>query len=117
MSRIVPFAKSDIASTGGSGPEDPMLEPRVEKLEQDVGRITVILERLEPRIIELHARSASQTELSALRADFARLDGKIDGIDKRLANIPNTWQVISILAALLIGIAGIVFAAGKFLKP
>lgn len=94
-----------------------MLDARVERLERDLGRVTAILERLEPKIVELHAKSATLAEVGALRSDVARLDGRIDGLDKRLANIPNTWQVIAILSTLLIGVAGIVFAAARFMKP
>ena len=93
-----------------------MLEQRVARLEQDVGRILSVLERLEPRIVELHARMATHADMGNLRAEVAKIDGRVEGMDKRLAAIPNTWQVISILAALLVGIAGIVFTAGKFLR-
>ena len=109
---------------GGGGPADPTLQQRVAQLEKDVSRNTAILERLEPMIIAIHSSCAKQADVFAVKADVARIDGRIDGIekridavDKRFSMIPTTWQVISIIAMLLMGIAGIVFTAGRFLRP
>ena len=113
-----------VKQSGGGGLVDPALPQRVAQLEKDMSRIFAILDRLEPRIVELHARSATQadvfavkTDVAAVKADVARVDGRLDGIDKRFAMIPTTWQTISIIAMLLLGISGIIFTAGRFLRP
>ena len=94
-----------------------MLEQRVARVEVDMTRVLSILERLEPRIIELHAKMATQSELLALKADVLHMDEGVDGVDMRFAAIPTTWQIISILAVLLLGIAGIIFTAGRYFHP
>ena len=110
--------------SGGGGPEGPTLEQRVSHLERDMSRVLTMLERLEPKIIEQHARGATQADVFALKADIAavksdiaRIDGRLDGLEKRFAMIPTTWQTISIVAGLMLGITGILFAAGRFLRP
>jgi chromosome segregation ATPase len=127
---------------GGGGSDGPVLEQRVTKLETDMARVLGILERLEPRIVELHATSAKQSDIAAVRsemsaqrnsfknefklvradiallnAEAARLGARFEGIDKRLASIPTTWQIVAILATLLIGISGIILATGRYFRP
>ena len=60
----------------GGGPEDPMLEQRVGRLEEKVDRIEAILTRLEPQIIGSSATGAKQAELNKLQSDFIQLRGK-----------------------------------------
>ena len=102
---------------GGDGPEGLSLAPRVAQLEKDVSRNTAILERLEPMIIAIHANYATQADVFAVKADVAAVKSDVARIDGRLDGIPTTWQIISIIAMLLVGIAGIVFTAGRFLRP
>jgi hypothetical protein len=87
-----------------------MLEQRVSRLEQRMERIEGILLKLEPQITELLLTGAKQTDLQALKAQVAKVEG-------RLENIPTTWQVIAIMSGMLVGIAGIVFAAARLLQP
>ncbi len=47
-------------SGDGGGPEDPMLEQRVGRLEEKVDRIEAILTRLEPQISEVLRTGASR---------------------------------------------------------
>jgi hypothetical protein len=112
MAEVVPLrgAKDDIGMGGAGGPEDPMLEQRVARLEQ-------ILERLEPKITEIFLTGAKQTDVQRLQVDLARIEGRVMGIDGRLASIPTTWQVVAILATLLIGLSTIIFTASKWLHP
>jgi hypothetical protein len=96
---------------GGDGPEDLMLEQRVARLEQ-------ILASLEPKITEILLTGAKTDDPQKAQVDLARIEGRISGIegrivgiDGRLSLIPTTWQIIAILASLLIGVSGIVLTA------
>jgi len=89
---------------GGGGPEDPMLERRVEALESDVRDVKAILSRLEAGF----ARVEEKLSHVALSSEIARLEG-------RLSQIPSTWQIVGILAALLFGIASVVYATTNFI--
>lgn len=42
---------------------------------------------------------------------------KVAHIDGGLANVPTFWQTLALIATLLIGIAGIIFTASRFLHP
>jgi hypothetical protein len=117
----------DGKGSGGSGPEDPMLENRVARLEEQSERIERILQDMAPRIVELHSRIATRDDLNrveaSLKADNARLDsrashieGRLDGIEKRFDQIPTVWGLLGILATLIIGITGLMVAYGQFIK-
>jgi len=164
--------------TEGGGPEDPMLEQRVGKLEEKVDRIESILLRLEPKILEVlqtvtdHSRQLARLETNMAtkeelhkvqvevieikgdqRAAEERLNGKIAAMDERLNGkigemdgrlsgrlgaidgrlsgiegritttegrfnqVPTIWGMLGVIATLLIGLAGLMFTAGKFLHP
>jgi hypothetical protein len=110
MSKIIPFNKSGGMSTNGSGPEDPMLERRVEKLEEKIDRIETILVRLEPMIIELKSTTAKQPELNTVRVEIAEIKG-------RITNLPSTWTLISFSISSCLASAGFAFAVARFFKP
>jgi hypothetical protein len=96
---------------GGSGPEDPMLERRVDTLEADMKEVKASLLRLETgfaRMEERLSHVATVSDIAAVRESVSRLDGK-------LTLIPTTWQIIAILAALLFGVASLVYATNNFL--
>jgi hypothetical protein len=180
MNNVVPFpgeGKNGAGSDGG-GPEDPMLEQRVGRLEEKVDRIEGILVRLEPKILEvlqtvtnhsaqlsrLETTIATKDELHKVQVDTieiksgqlaaeeqlngkigemdgrlsgkigemdGRLSGKLGAIDGRLSGIegrigsvegrfnqvPTIWGMLGIVATLLIGMAGLIFTAGKFFHP
>jgi hypothetical protein len=94
----------DIGGGGPRGPENSMLEQRVEKLEQRAEHSEGSLQRIELIATELKER----TSHPASAADVAEIKG-------RLNSIPTTWQTVAILATLLIGIAGLVVATNNFL--
>jgi hypothetical protein len=103
------------SAADGGGPEDPMLEQRVGKLEEKVDRIEAILTRLEPKImeilhtgakqsadiVELKTSAAKQVDLNKLQMDINRLqtdaveiknrlpviDGRLTGLDGRLSGL------------------------------
>ncbi|WP_407049907.1 hypothetical protein [Methyloraptor flagellatus] len=129
---------------GGGGPEDPMLETRVENLERDMKDIRSTLHKSELLLIEIkahlvncatkdevaklredvidvRARIATKDDVAALRGDIsnvrqdtAELKGRFDGLDKRFAYLPSTWQMITFMVTSQIALAGLLFVAVKF---
>lgn len=121
-----------------------MFEQRVGKLEEKVDRIEVILTRLEPKIaevlqtcakqsdlhklqldvVELKATSAKQTDLTKVQADIAEMKGRLSGIEGRIGSvegrfnqIPTIWHLFVFNVTLLVGMAGLIYTAGKSLHP
>jgi hypothetical protein len=94
-------------SGGGGGPYDPTLDQRVAILEKKIDRIEVKLEK--------HDEAFRRIE-DALKA-LIDIREKVAHIDGRLNNIPTFWQTFSLMAMLLIGIAGLIFTASRFLHP
>jgi len=100
-------------------------------LENRVSRLEKILASLEPKISELLLTCAKKDDLQKLQLELAKMegrmsgiegrisgiDGRFSGIEGRLSMIPTTWQIVAILATLLIGLSGIIFATSKFLHP
>jgi hypothetical protein len=88
-----------------------MLERRVEALENDVRDMKSSLSRLEvgfARMEEKLAHLATGADIANIRESVARVEG-------RLSQIPSTWQIVGILAALLFGVASVVYATNTFL--
>ncbi len=85
-----------------------MLDKRVEALESDMKDVKATLSRLEVAFARVEEKLAHM----ATSADIARVEG-------RLSQIPSTWQIIGILAALLFGVASLVYATNNFIaqKP
>lgn len=102
MSEIVPFPGAHSSGTGG--PDDPTLLQRVGRLEEDMKDAKSTLRGIE-------------TKLGSIEVALARIDGRLAGLEGRLQQIPTVWQTVSILAVLLFGVAGVIFAAGNFLRP
>jgi hypothetical protein len=92
-------------SSGDGGP-DPLdlLEKRVGALEADVKDIKVSLAKMEMSF----ARIEEKLSFVALRDDLARIEG-------RVAQIPTIWQIVGILAALMFGVAPLVYATTNFI--
>jgi hypothetical protein len=85
------------------GPEGPMLEQRVARLEQ-------ILERLEPKITEILLTGAKQVGIQKLQIELAEARG-------RVSMLPTWWMLIVALVATWSAGAGIVFALLKAAHP
>ena len=104
-----------------------MLEARVERLEQRLERVEAILVRLEPKITDIAIELKQVPKFSdfaRLQADVGEIRGRLDGVDKRLggvegrfSQVPTIWGMLGILATLMLGMAGLIFTAGKLLKP
>jgi hypothetical protein len=76
-----------VSFPSGGGPEDPMLEQRVVRLEEKLDRIETILTRLEPKITEVAIVGAKQSDIQSLRAEFGELKGKI-------SMLPTWWMLL-----------------------
>ena len=85
------------------GPEGPMLEQRVARLEQ-------ILERLEPKITEILLTGAKQTDIQKLQVELAEARG-------RVSMLPTWWMLIVAIVATWSAGAGIVFALVRAAHP
>jgi hypothetical protein len=86
-----------------------VLEARSERLETGFQRMEVGFARLEEKLSHV----ASRDDLSRVEA---RLLSEVAEIRGKVANLPTTWNIIAILAALLFGIAGLVYATDNFLE-
>ena len=85
------------------GPEGPMLEQRVARLEQ-------ILERLEPKITEILLTCAKQTDIQKLQVELAEARD-------RVSMLPTWWMLIVAIVATWSAGAGIVFALVRAAHP
>jgi uncharacterized coiled-coil protein SlyX len=61
-----------------------MLEQRATKLEEDMGRINAVLERLEPKINEILLTGAKQADLHRTQVDVAELKGRLVATEEKL---------------------------------
>jgi len=131
--------------SGAGGPEDPMLEKRVDRLERilaslepkisellltcakrddvqkiqiDIAKVEGRLERVESRLEGVEVRLAGvDIRFSGVEGRLAGVDGRLAGIEGRLSMIPTVWQNIAILGALLIGLSGLMFTSAKLFHP
>jgi septal ring factor EnvC (AmiA/AmiB activator) len=86
---------------GGRGPEDPMLEQRVERLEEDMKDVKTSLR-------------AVDTKLGAIEVGLARIEGRLAGIEGRLSQSPTWLQLLVALIATWGAGAAIVAALLRF---
>ena len=86
-----------------------MLEKRVEALETQGKRIEDALHRIEVRLAE----SVKQSDFTNISREVGELKGLISGLEKRFSAIPTTWQIIAILATLMIGLFGLFYTANN----
>jgi hypothetical protein len=127
----------------GGGPEDPMLEQRVGKLEEKVDRIESILSRLEPKITEILLTSAKQADLNKLQLEVAEIkltsakqvelnkvqndiveikgkltgiEGRFTGLDYRINSLPTVWTMLGIVFTTWALGSGILIFAMNYLR-
>lgn len=111
-------------SGGGDGPEDPMLEQRVARLEsvvseikdllqaqrQDITEIKIALGRIEGKFEKVSG------QFEKVDGRFAGLDGRLSGLDARIAGLPSTWTMLGIVFTTWALGSGILIFAMNFLK-
>ena len=109
MGNILPFTSTVGAGTvgaGGSGPEDPMLDQRVQALEADVKDVKQSLSRLEVAIARIEGvltQMPKQSDLAVLRSEIGEIRG-------RISNMPTWWMLIVAIITTWSAGAAIVFA-------
>jgi hypothetical protein len=99
MNNILRFPGS-----GGSGPEDPMIERRVARLEDDMKDIKSSLKSIE-------------SKLGSIEVSVAEMKGRAGGVESRLSAMPTTWQLMTFTIGAVLGSAGLAFTFARFLKP
>jgi hypothetical protein len=102
VAEIIPLF-GDRGGSDGGGPENPMLEQRVAKLEEGLGRIEMKLSGIEAELKHL----PKAAEYALLRADLAEIKG-------RLAGTVTSLQLFAALVATWSAGAAIVFALIRF---
>lgn len=96
MGEIIPF--NPPSNTGGSGPEDPMIE-RIERLEGKLSSIEITLAEIKATLGQLPKMS----DYATLKADLARIEG-------RVSTQPSWWMLLIAVIATWGAGAGIVYA-------
>ena len=98
------------AGIGGTGPEDPTMEQRVSKLEEQFGRFETKIDRVELKLAELVgllSQIPKSSDYAALKAEVSELKGKV-------SNLPSTLTLFSAMIATWVTGAGIVFTLLKY---
>jgi hypothetical protein len=101
---VVSFPATLTTSSGGSGPEDPMIEQRVARIEDDMKDIKTSLKSIE-------------TKLSSIDVSVAEMKGRVAGVEMRLSAMPTSWQLMTFTVGAILGSAGLAFTIARFLKP
>jgi hypothetical protein len=112
MGDILPFPPGSSGSAGGSGPEDPMLERRVDLLEEKFARMDAKLSGIELALAEIKGQLAQlpkATDYAALRADIGDIKG-------RLGHLPTVWTILTITFTTWAIGSGILIFALNILK-
>jgi hypothetical protein len=91
MADIYPFPEA--SKGGGSGPEDPMLERRVDRLEDDVREI--------------------KNDLSDIKQILARLEGRFDALDAKIDARPTIWSLTVALVGAVLASGGLALAIAR----
>ena len=83
--KIVPLPSREPSGGDGGGPEDPMMEARVARLEDDVREIRGDIKEINRRLGNLEERFAR------MEVGFQAIHAKLDAMAYRLDGIPNAW--------------------------
>lgn len=93
--------------TPGGGGHDGGMEPRVAKLEADVGEIKGILGRLEPMIADIHGR-------------LPKIEERLTRLEAHVSHLPTFQNLIQTTLATvggLVACSGLIVALIKYLLP
>ncbi|MGX9984549.1 hypothetical protein [Methylobacterium fujisawaense] len=127
--KILEERRGRLPPSGGEPPDD--MKDRIEKLEAGHAAILAKLEtiassisdgRLENEkrfsgfdksLTKIEERLEHTATAASMAAGHGELSEKIGRVDGRTSSIPTTWQTVAIIAALLVGIAGVSFTVSK----
>lgn len=101
----------------GGGPEDPMLELRVTRLEEDMREVKGILSRLEPMIVELVHTTAKKSDIERIEAKLAETREEVKTMKGALSRSPTINHLLAATISTWIAGAGIVFAVMRLATP
>jgi hypothetical protein len=109
MVEPIPF-RGNRSSGGGGGPDDPMIERRIARLEELCAQIDEKLARIDANLGHL----PTAMDYAALRSDVAEMKGRFGGLEMRLSAMPTTVQLVTWLITTWSAGAAIVFALLRF---
>lgn len=117
MAEIVPFDPGRNKLGGGDGPEDPMLEQRVARVESDVSEIKAMLKELSRDTTEIKIYLGKfEGKFAAIDGRFTGVEGRLSSLDARLSALPTTWTMLGIVFTTWALGSGILIFAMNFLK-
>jgi hypothetical protein len=94
-------------SADGGGPEDPMLELRVTRLEEDMREVKGILSRLEPMIIELVHTTAKKSDIERIEAKLAETREEVKEMKGEMRGLLPTRTFMFWMTGLFVALAGL----------
>ncbi len=104
---------------------DELHKVQLDTIEIKAGQLAVE-ERLNAKIGEMDGRLSGRLgeidgrltgKLGAIDGRLAGIEGRITTTEGRFNQVPTIWGMLGVVATLLIGIAGLMFTAGKFFHP
>lgn len=99
------------AGPAGVGPEDPMLEARVARLEEDMKEVKSTLKSIEARL------GSIELTLAKMDGRISGLEGRIVGLDAKVGSLPTTWTILGIVFTTWALGSGVLIFALNFLQP
>ncbi|ABD90291.1 hypothetical protein [Rhodopseudomonas palustris] len=110
MTNVVAFP-GERRPPGSGGPEDPILEQRVARLEDDMKDVKASLRSIEIILAKIESR------LTGLEGRLTGIDGRLNGIDARFSSLPTTWTMLTMIFATWgIGSGILIFALNVLRK-
>jgi hypothetical protein len=111
MAEIVPFSNLKTGSGNGSGPEDPMLDQRVTRLEDDMkDDVKAFLKSIDQKLTDITVRIAE------VKGKGDALEGRMAGLDSKIGALPSTWTMLGLVFTTWALGSGILIFAMNFLK-
>ena len=97
----------DSIAGGASGPHDPGMELRLQRLEEAFPRIEALLKSIDDRLRRV------ETEVDRVRnveIELAELKG-------RVSQLPSTWAMLTAITGGQVAFAAVIFAMLRFVWP
>ena len=111
VSDVVQFPGGKGSRSGGDGPEEPMLDARVARLEDDMKEVKLSLRSIEAKVNSI-AESVAE-----MKGRIGGVEGRLSGIDARFGSLPTTWTILTItFTTWAIGSGILIFALNALRK-